>query len=177
MDGKILAYIFLLAAVVAATYGVYQTTLIDDAQRELNVLQAQVESTASAMQQMSRTLELRKQEQAREEEQGKKMEHLQKEQETAKTDVEKAETDLKTLIAEHGKVRAEFERDIARAREETVGMEFFEMELANGSVLKNAKIQRVEEAVLTILHSQGISKIPVNDVHGKLKDRLQIGRA
>lgn len=164
MDGKIIAYIFFLAAVVAGTYGIYYTTQVDEAQRKLSTLEAQIETTARSMQQFGKTLEERRQIVA-----------LQTELDAAEKAAEATEADLQAAKKEHEKIRQEFEIDIVAVREASTGLSFPSITLVNGTVLKNAKIQRVEESGLAILNDMGVSKVMPAELPQELRDRLRFG--
>lgn len=164
MDGKIIAYILFLVAVIAGSYGIYYTTEVDEAQRKLSTLEAQLDTTQNTIKQLAQTLEERKQ-----------IATLQAELDDLEKAAQAAQVSITEQTSEHEKIRSEFEKDIASVREQFVGTAMPELTLASGNVLKNIKIQRIEEAGLNILNDNGVTKVTIADLPQEMRDRLRYG--
>lgn len=164
MDVKVIIYGFCLALVIACSLFWRYTMQIDEAEKEMQLARQQVTATADGVRDAQGWLAARKEAAALiaaasviEKDNGKLREVVE---------------DLRRKNAEVAKV---FTSSIQRARLETVGMQFPELQLNSGLKFKEVKIQSVDESLLVLKHAEGVSKVPASSMPADLLDRLRFG--
>ena len=86
------------------------------------------------------------------------------------------ENEITGLESNRTSIRAEFVALIKKVRSATIGMEAPNLVLADGRILKGAKIKTVGDIDITILHDQGALRVPFANLPSDLKQRFWIGR-
>lgn len=66
---------------------------------------------------------------------------------------------------------------IQKTREAAIGTEFPELTLQSGKVLKSAKIRKVEEGSVSIIHAEGVGSIDAAELLPELQKKLDLGQA
>ncbi|MDZ4287465.1 MAG: hypothetical protein U0984_05885 [Prosthecobacter sp.] len=162
--GKIVVFGILCMVLIGIMYGVHHTTAIDEATRALEEAKREVGLMEGAVKYQQNVTAWRKELAAM----------------IAAADI---------LTRDHGVIRAEirgleqaetraadsFVRSVEKVREETVGLVMDEMPLKNGLVLKRVRIQNLDRTEMSVMHSEGISKVLLEDLPDNLKERLRIG--
>lgn len=64
---------------------------------------------------------------------------------------------------------------VEEVRSNAPGTELGEITLANGKVLRAAKIRKVEETGISMIHADGIGTVPVNLLPDSLKEQYDLG--
>lgn len=162
MEGKLFVYLLALAGIIGVTYFVYFTNEVDEAQAELTQLTANIENHREAVKNNASLLEMKKEVAA-----------WLKATAVVEAEIAKLRKQLSAVQEEEQALALQFSTVILRNRNQTVGMTFPELKLANGLVLRNARIQNVEDDGLRVQHSTGLMKIGHSDLPEDLKDRLR----
>lgn len=163
MEARALFIVAFFLGLIGLSYGIYHTTEIDDASRNLRSLTQQVKILQEHLDEQTQVLESRK----------------------AIATLLAANRDLsKTVDALNGEVREErlrqderqqaFGDAVAKVRQESLGMRIAEIRLTNGSLLKDAKVQRVEEDGISFSHSEGVLKVAPDAIPADLADRFRL---
>ena len=163
MEARALFIVAFFLGLIGLSYGIYHTTEIDDASRNLRSLTQQVKILQEHLEEQTQVLEGRK----------------------AIATLLAANRDLsKTVDALNGEVREErlrqdeqqqaFRDAVAKVRQESLGMRIAEIRLTNGSLLKDAKVQRVEEDGISFSHSEGVLKVAPDAIPADLADRFRL---
>jgi hypothetical protein len=164
MDAKVIIYGFCLALVVACSFFWRYTMQIDEAEKEMLLARQQMSATADGVKEAKGWLAARKEAAALI---------------AAASVIEKDNKKLKESVDELQRKKTEvvkvFTSSIQRARQETVGMEFPELQLNSGLKFRDVKIQSVDESLLVLKHSDGVSKVPASTMPAELLDRLRFG--
>jgi hypothetical protein len=164
MDAKIIIYGFCLALVIAGSFFWRYTMQIDDAEKDMLLARQQMNATEDGVRQAKAWLAARKEAAALI---------------AAAAVLEKDNKVLKEAVDVLQRKRAEivkvFSSSIQRARQETVGMEFPELQLNSGARFKNVKIQSIDESLAVLKHSEGVSKVPASALPPEMLDRLRFG--
>lgn len=164
MDAKIIIYGFCLALVIAGSFFWRYTMQIDEAEKEMLLARQQMNASEDGVKQANGWLAARKEAAALI---------------AAATVIEKDNKTLKDAVEVLQKKKAEmikvFNSSIQRARQETAGMEFPELLLNSGVRFKKVKIQSVDESLVVLQHSEGVSKVPTSSLPAELVDRLRFG--
>lgn len=164
MDVKVIIYGFCLALVIACSFFWRYTMQIDEAEKEMQLARQQVTATASGVSDAKAWLAARKEAAALI---------------AAASVIEKDNGKLREVVDVLQRKKAEvakvFTSSIQRARQETVGMEFPELQLNSGLKLRQVKIQSVDESLLVLKHAEGVSKLPASTMPAELIDRLRFG--
>ena len=164
MEGKIVVFVVVLLAIVGLIYGVYYTTDIDEATKELALASQQVGVLEQHNRSQAGFLELRKEVAA-----------LLMAAGIMNQEKEALTSEVKQLSSREEEIQQNFTDAVMKARQDAVGLVFPEVMLTNGTLLRNAKIQRVEGDVTTMLHSEGVSKIQPDLLPAELQDRFRFG--
>jgi len=164
MEGKIIAYAVCLLAIFGTVYFIFYTTEEDEAMKELSLAQQQLGAIEQAIGTHRASLEMRREAAALL---------------TAARIIEGEHEVRRKEVSKLKQQREEMERSmvqaVERVREESVGMVFEKVQLTSGAVLKNARIQSLDEKIVTMLHSEGVSKVPTENLSGELRDRFRFG--
>ncbi|MES2507828.1 MAG: hypothetical protein V4599_14070 [Verrucomicrobiota bacterium] len=166
MEGKFVVYFFLILAMLGAGYGIYHTTEIDDANKELIDASSQIGSLEDLVRKQKAYIELRQEAVALL---------------TASGIMQKEVSALRNEIAQHRQAqvaaRKDFDQAIAVSRSQSAGLVLEDPVLPSGVRLRNARVEKVEGDITTISHSEGISKIGPEMLPKELKDRFRFGMA
>lgn len=164
MDGKIIVYAVAILALLGGLTGFYYTIDVDEAQKEFILTQQELGNIQETIKGAQKLTEIRKEAAAL----ITAARIIESENETIRQEAKKLSE------ARDNEVRA-FLSAIQKVREATIGMTFPIITLANGSVLRNAKIQDLDENLSVIQHSEGVSKIATEMLSAELQDRLRFG--
>jgi hypothetical protein len=164
MDGKIIIYGFCLALVAAGSFFWKYTMDIDEVQKEMLLARQQLNASEDGVKQAKGWLNARKEAAALI---------------AAGSVIEKKNEELRQAIQKLKDKRKEvarvFESSMQRVRDETQGMQLQEVILTTGAKFLNVKIQSVDENIAVLQHSQGVSKVPTEDLPNEILDRLRFG--
>ncbi len=164
MDGKIIIYGFCLVLVAAGSFFWKYTMDIDEAQKEMLLARQQVTATETGVKQAKAWLNARKEAAALI---------------AAGSVIEKKNEELRKEIQKLKDKRREiarlFESSLQRGRNETQGLQVREIILTTGAKYFNVKIQSVDENITVLQHSQGVSKVPTEELPSEILDRLRFG--
>lgn len=164
MEGKHLIYVLLLIALMGVGYGIYHTTEIDDANKELIAVTEQISSLESLIQKQKVYIEVR----------GEAVAQL-----TALNIMQKDAAALRKEILDlrvgEEQARRDFEQAIENSRNNAAGLVLNDPILPNGIRLRNARVEKVDKDVTTISHSEGISKFTPDMLPLELKERFRFG--
>ena len=164
MDGKIIVYAVALLALLGGLTGFYYTIDVDEAQKEFILTQQELGNIQEHIKDAQKLTEIRKEAAAL----ITAARIIESENETIRQEAKKLSE------ARDNEARA-FLSAIQKVRESTIGMVFPSIQLANSTVLKNAKIQALDENLSVIQHSEGVSKIATEILSAELQDRLRFG--
>ncbi len=164
MDGKIIVYAVALLALLGGLTGFYYTIDVDEAQKEFILTQQELGNIQESIKGAQKLTEIRKEAAAL----ITAARIIESENETIRQEAKKLSE------ARDNEARA-FLSAIQKVRESTIGMVFPSIQLANGTLLKNAKIQAIDENLTVIQHSEGVSKIATEILASEIQDRLRFG--
>jgi hypothetical protein len=164
MDAKIIIYLLLAAGLIGGTYGIFYSDDLDGAERELAVVQSQVKSTGDLIETRKVRLAARHEAAAL----IAQAEVLTKEQEAIRKEI--ADLHQQETVALDATLNA-----VKKVREKAVGETAPELVLNTGKTLKQTRIQTVEEDVIVVTHSEGVAKIPGQDLPKELRDKFVFG--
>ncbi|MBV6500474.1 MAG: hypothetical protein CJBNEKGG_02953 [Prosthecobacter sp.] len=164
MDAKIIIYGFCLALVIAGSFFWRYTMQIDEAEKEMLLARQQMNASEDGVKQAKGWLAARKEAAALI---------------AAAAVIEKDNKALKEAVDALQRKKTEiikvFNSSIQRARQETVGMEFPDLQLNSGARFRDVKIQSIDESLVVLKHSEGVSKVPTSAMPSELMDRLRFG--
>ncbi len=164
MEGKFFVYLFMLLALVGIGYTVHVTTEIDDANRELLGITGQIGMLEGHIKNQTAYLELRREVSALL---------------TVVNIRQKENAEIRKEIASQRdrevETRRAFEQAIARSRDQSAGLVLNDPVLPSGLRLHNARVQRVDGDITTLIHAEGISKLTPQMLPQELKERFRFG--
>lgn len=164
MDGKIFVYLVCLAGIIGLIAFVNFSNAIDEGTQQLTLTQQQVDSMSGTIRGQKELLELRKEVAA-----------LLTVCGILDRDVEAIRNEIRVLRESETSLRRSFEQAVVQVRTDTIGKVFPAVPLSNGVTLRNARVQSIDADILTILHSEGVSKISAETLPPDLQDRLRFG--
>ena len=164
MDGKIIVYAFALIALFGGVTGFYYTIDVDEAEKDFILTQQELGSVEESIKSAQKLTDLRKETAAL----ISAARIIEAENETIRQEALK-------LSNSRDNANKAFMSAIQKVRDATVGMTFPSIHLSNGTVLKSAKIQALDESLTVIQHSEGVSKVPTEVLSTELHDRLRYG--
>jgi hypothetical protein len=164
MDGKFIVYALCLIGLLGGVTGFYYTVDVDEAQKEFILTQQELGNTQESIKGAQKLTEIRKETAA-----------LITAAHIIESENETIRSEAKKLSDSRDNEARAFLSAIQKVRNATVGMTFPIITLANGTILKNAKIQAVDENLTVIQHSEGVSKIATEILSAELQDRLRFG--
>lgn len=165
MEAKFFAYLLVILAIIGLTYGIYYTQEVDDLTRDVTALERQAEGISRQIQNQQQQLGLRREVAA-----------LLGANEAKETEQQALRVEIEALKDEQPAMAEEMAQVVVKVRKASVGMAFPELTLAKGGPLKDVRIQRVEEDVVTFQHSLGITRARRDELPPDLKDRLRLER-
>lgn len=164
MEAKFFLYLFLMLALIGGGVGIYHTTEIDEANKELIATTNQIGSLENHIRNQTELLELRRE----------VMALLQ-----AKSILEKDQAALRKEITAYrdGELtaRKQFDQAVESIRADSVGLVLQDAVLPSGVRLHNARIQSIDGETTTIIHAEGISKLTPEMLPLELKERFRFG--
>lgn len=161
MDSKVAVYGFLLVLTVAVSLGIQYSYSLDDAVRELSLIEPQVKALEDGIAARKAQIEARTHAMAL----LSAADILNSEQDV----VHKALTELQQKEIELGK---QMVRAVKRVREQAAGQAIGDLVLPSGRTLKDSRIRSVDEEAMVVAYSEGITKIPVAELPQEMKDRF-----
>jgi hypothetical protein len=164
MEGKIYVYLFLILAVIGGGYGIYHTTEIDEANKEFISVGNQIGSVEKLIKDQKAYIELRKEVSA-----------LLTAASIMQKDTVTLRSEIDALKAKHIATRKDFEMAIERARQNVAGLVINNPVLPSGLRLHNARVQKLEGNVTTVVHAEGISKLTPDMLPEELRERFRFG--
>jgi hypothetical protein len=164
MDAKVIVYAIALLSLLGGVTGFYYTLDVDEAQKEFILTQQELGNITESIKGAQKLTDLRKEAAAL----ITAAHIIEAENETIRKEA------VKLSDARDNEARA-FISAIEKVREATVGMVFPSIPLSNGTILKNGKIQSINENLTVIQHSEGVSKVPTETLSSEIQDRLRFG--
>lgn len=162
MDAKAFAFILVIAFIGGLGGIIYETTAIDDINRELQSVNQNVHNIESHLKTQREYLELRKEAFA-----------LVSALDIVRKEADALHKEIGELRQRKDRTQESLEETVAKTRVDSAGLQLGDIVLANGVTLKNARINRVEGTITSILHSEGIAKLEPAVLPQELKDRLR----
>jgi hypothetical protein len=95
--------------------------------------------------------------------------------EASKAETEALEKEIQGIQDAEPALADSLNQAISRIRRESVGLEFPELTLVGGAILKKVQIQRVEENEVILKHSEGVKRANAGELPANLKDRFRLG--
>ena len=154
----------MLLGIIGLSAFVYNTTEIDEATRELALVQQQNSTLENHIRNQVNQLELRKEIAA-----------LITVTNIMQKEVNTLRDEIVTLRDDEVQARKDFEQAILKSRQDAAGLMLNDATLPSGVRLRNARVQKVEGDVTTIIHSEGISKFTPEMLPTELQDRFRFG--
>lgn len=164
MEAKFVIYFVLFLALFGLGFGVYHTTEIDEANKELASAVQQVETLEAHIKTQTAQLELRREVAA-----------LMTVADIMQKEVNSIRDDIANTREDEIRARKDFEQAILKSRQDAAGLVLDEAVLPSGLRLRNARVQKVEGDTTTILHSEGISKLSPEMLPQELQERFRFG--
>lgn len=164
MEGKLIVYFVLFLGIMGLIFGIYHTTEVDEANKELASFVQQVDTLQNHLKNQTATLELKREVAA----QLAVVDIMQK-------DIVAARKEIASYRDDESQARRDYEQAILKSRQDAAGLVLDELELPSGVRLRNARIQRVEGDTTTIIHSEGISKLAPEMLPRELQERFRFG--
>lgn len=72
-------------------------------------------------------------------------------------------------------VVASMKASVDKIRNDAPGSELGDITLANGKVLRGAKVRKVDESGISLIHSDGIGSVPLELLPAEIKERFDLG--
>lgn len=161
MDGKIIAYLLVLASMFGLFYGVNYTLVVDELQSDVNGLKQDLKGVEENLRSRQSNLEQRKELLA-----------LQIASETLKSEIDALQKQVAEAKASQADVEKAYIESVQRVRVDSVGMKQPELVLAGGRVLRLTRIQKIETEAVTFSHSEGVLRVKADELPAELKARL-----
>lgn len=158
---RILFTILTICAVFLTFYGVHYTTQVDIVRTDNRDLVAQAAESGKLVQ-SQRDLLARRQALAP---------YLAAASQT-QLEIDKSRDELTKLKLEIEKTQSLFASLVKRARTEAPGTEVGEMRLTTGRMLRNVKIMRIENDILTVAHEGGVANVNAEELPDPLRERF-----
>ena len=149
---------------IGVFYGINYTTKIDEAQRNLDEAKRELGDIDKAIAYQQKITELRKE-----------LAALLQASEILSKQNDGIRAEIRSMEQSETRLTEAFLRSVERVRAETVGLMIEELPLANGTLLKRVRVQSIDRTEMSVLHSEGITKIPLDNLPEDLKERLRIG--
>lgn len=163
MEAKFFGYLLVILAIIGLTYGIYYTQEVDDLTREVTALERQADGISRQIQNQQQQLGLRREVAA-----------LLGANEAKETEQQALRAEIEALKNEQPAMAEEMAQAVVKVRKASVGMAFPELALGKGDPLKDVRIQRVEEDVVTFQHSLGVTRARRDELPADLRDRLRL---
>ncbi|HCN76694.1 MAG TPA: hypothetical protein DIT13_05810 [Verrucomicrobiales bacterium] len=161
METKFFVYLGAFLLVFGVIYGVHYTTVVDDARKDHQAATDQLQEIRGVLQKSRDEL-------------GKKQGII-----PYLTAARKVQDEIDELRAQVGTVKSEIDKTqslfaslIKRVRSEAPGTAIPQIHLQNGTLLKGAKIVRLEGRNLTIAHDGGVANITASELSDDLQYRF-----
>lgn len=158
---RIVFTILTICAVFLTFYGVHYSTQVDIVRSENRDLMSQA-AEANKLLQSNRELLRRRQELAP---------YLAAVSQT-QLEIDKAREQVAKLKHEIDKTQSLFASLVKRARTEAPGTEVAEMRLTTGRLLRNVKIMRIENQLITVAHEGGVANLTADELPDDLRERF-----
>lgn len=161
MDGKIIAYLLVIASMFGIFYGVNYTMVVDDLSADLDRLKQDIKGVEENWRIRQSNLEQRKELLA-----------LQIAGETLKAEIDALQKSVAEVKASQADVEKAYIESVQRVRADSVGMKLPELVVGGGRVLRLARIQRIETDAVTFAHAEGVLRVLPEELPANLKERL-----
>lgn len=161
---KAITFGLICFVLIGIFYGVNHTTEIDEATRNLEEAKRELDMLDGAIKNQENLTAWRKELWALSQVSG----ILQKKNDDVRSEI-------RAMERSEARVMDSFLKTVERVRNDTIGMTMDELPLANGLVLKRVRVQGLDRTTMSVLHSEGISKVALEDLPDDLKARLRIG--
>lgn len=161
MDGKIIAYLLVLASMFGLFYGVNYTMVVDDLRADLDRLEQDMKG-------VDENLRIRQANLA----QRKELLALQIAGETLKSEIDALQKNVAAVKASQADVEKTYIESVQRVRADSVGLKLPELALGGGRVLRLARIQRIETDAVTFAHAEGVLRVKPEELPADLQARL-----
>ncbi|MCB1211306.1 MAG: hypothetical protein KDK97_18415 [Verrucomicrobiales bacterium] len=172
-DGNVWGYLFAFLGVVGLAGGVHLMMETDKATEELAMVQSQLDGVERAIRGQQANLAQRKQAY----EDRMRPDPLIAELDKVAIEQLEVEAAISALLAEDEDLRKQITNLQAQAMASAPGTEFNDLALSESKILHNAKLQKIENDILSITHSDGVAKVPIASAPMRIKNRLLVGIA
>ncbi len=164
MDAKVIVYGLCLVAIIAGASFWSYTMGIDDAQKDVISARQQLAVAEDGIKQAKAWLTARKEASA-----------LLAASKVIERDNQALRSEIDAIKSKRKDISKVFQSSVDRARNETAGMSFPQIQLSSGELFKNARIQSVDQEITVFQHAEGVSKVPTTSLPPDLLDRLRYG--
>ena len=161
MDGKIIAYLLVLASMFGLFYGVNYTMVVDELSADSDRLKQDLKGVEENLRIQQSNLEQRREVLA-----------LQIAGETLKSEIEALQKSVASVKASQADVEKAYIESVQRVRADSVGLKLPELVLGGGRVLRLARIQRIETDAVTFAHAEGVLRVKSEELPTDLQARL-----
>ncbi|MCF7789859.1 MAG: hypothetical protein K9N47_27295 [Prosthecobacter sp.] len=163
-----LKILLLLGAIGGAFYGIDCYQKIDQAKTELQELKPELSQTQDA-------LSFNKDAWEKYEALKSKADQAAAQTAALKQQKESGENKLKAALQEFTALATAMKAAVDKARSNDATLAFPEIKLADGRVLKDAKVRKIDETQVSLMHSEGIGSVPVAQLPPSLLEQLDLG--
>lgn len=164
-----LSLLVFLGFLIAGSYGVHYMMEIDDSSRELSNLQNQIDG-------IQRVVDSKKAIAASGEEVASELSVLQETKSALSETLQNAQVAMRELEATYSYLCDAMPSTISKVRERAVGETIEELKTSDGKTYKQARIKEVTDDEISLLHSDGSSRVPRSLLPPDLVDRFRMGK-
>lgn len=161
MDGKIIAYLLVIASMFGLFYGVNYTMVVDDLKSDFDRLQQDMKGVEENLRIRQANLEQRKELLA-----------LQIAGETLKSEIGALQKSVASVKASQAEIEKSYIESVQRVRADSIGLKMPELVVGGGRVLRLVRIQRIETEAVTFAHAEGVIRVKPEELPVDLQARL-----
>lgn len=167
-ETKLWVGIFLASIIITFSYYIHYTTSVDEANLALHQSKSRLESIQEQLSRRTKSWNDQERVVHKIQDEADKKATLLKTQETLDQRFQKADNEFKYALES-------MQTAVDRTRNNAPGTEVGEIKLANGKILSDVKIRKVEESGISFIHADGVGTIPSDQVPENLKEQYDLG--
>lgn len=162
MDAKAFVFILFILFIGGFAGIIYETTAVDEVNRELESVSLSVSNVESHLKSQGDYLILRKEAFA-----------LLSALDILRKEADSIRKELEELRQRKQRTEESLIETVMKTRNDSTGLQLGDILLTTGVTLKNARINRVEGNITSVLHSEGIAKLEPHLLPQELKERFR----
>lgn len=170
-EGNVWGYLFAFLGVVGLAGGIHIMMETDKATEELAMVQSQLEGVDRAIRGQKANLVQRQQAY----EDRMRPDPLIAELDRVAVEQLEVEAAISALLAQDEGLRKQITNLQAQAVASAPGTEFNDLAISESKILHGAKLQKIENDIVSITHSDGVAKIPILSAPSRIRNRLLVG--